>query len=112
MLTAALKRLTKHSVVYALGPAVHKVIGFLLLPLVTAWIGSRGNYGVVEMASVTLAVSAQVLGINLLQGMARYWAGYETEAAFSRAFNSRWIRRLLQQGLEPEAGKRAFRHIA
>lgn len=80
MLTAALKRLTKHSVVYALGPAVHKVIGFLLLPLVTAWIGSRGNYGVVEMASVTLAVSAQVLGINLLQGMARYWAGYETEA--------------------------------
>lgn len=79
MLTAALKRLTQHSVVYALGPAVHKVVGFLLLPLVTAWIGSRGNYGVVEMASVTLAISAQVLGINLLQGMARYYAGYETE---------------------------------
>ncbi len=34
------------------------------------------------------------------------------QAAFSRAFNTRWIRRLLQQGLEPEAGKRAFRHIA
>ncbi|MBK7877019.1 MAG: lipopolysaccharide biosynthesis protein [Planctomycetes bacterium] len=80
MLTAALKRLTQHSFVYALGPAVHKVIGFLILPLVTVWIGSRGNYGVVEMASVTLAIAAQVLGINLLQGMARYYASYDTEA--------------------------------
>lgn len=79
MLTDALKRLTKHSVVYALGPAVHRAIGFLLLPLVTAYIGTRGNYGVVEMAAVTLAVAAQVLGINLLHGMARYYKEYERE---------------------------------
>lgn len=79
MLTEALKRLTRHSLVYALAPAVHKLLGFALLPFVTVWIGSRGNYGVVEMAAVTLAVAAQVLGINLLQGLARYYKAYETE---------------------------------
>lgn len=80
MLTEALTRLTKHSLIYALGPAVQKALGFLLLPLVTAWIGSQANYGVVEMAAVTVAVGAQLLGINLLQGMTRYYATCASEA--------------------------------
>jgi O-antigen/teichoic acid export membrane protein len=80
MLAEALARLTRHSLIYALGPAVQKALGFVLLPLVTAWIGSQANYGVVEMAAVTVAVGAQVLGINLLQGMTRYYAGCADEA--------------------------------
>ena len=79
MLTDALKRLTKHSIVYALGPAAQKAIGFLLLPLVTAYIGTTANYGVVEMAAVTLAVAGQLFGINLLHGMTRYHAEYASE---------------------------------
>ena len=54
MLTDALKRLTKHSLIYALGPAVQKAIGFVLLPFVTAWIGTRGNYGVLEMSATVI----------------------------------------------------------
>ena len=84
MLTDALKRLARHSLVYAAGPAVQKLIGFALLPFVTAWIGSRGNYGVVELSAVTLAVAAQVLGINLLQGLTRYYQGCESEAERGR----------------------------
>jgi O-antigen/teichoic acid export membrane protein len=80
MIADALKRLTQHSAIYALGPAVHKAIGFVLLPVVTAYIGSTGNYGVTEMAGVTIAVAAQVLGINLLHGMTRFYKEYETEA--------------------------------
>lgn len=76
MVYAALKRLTKHSAIYALGPAVHKLLGFLLLPFVTVWIGSTGNYGVLEIGSVTIAIAAQVLGINLLHGMTRFHAEY------------------------------------
>lgn len=72
MVYAALKRLTKHSVIYAAGPAVQKALGFLLLPFVTAWIGTTGNYGILEIGSVTIAVAAQVLGINLLHGMSRF----------------------------------------
>jgi O-antigen/teichoic acid export membrane protein len=79
MLTAALKRLGKHSLIYALGPAVQKVIGFALLPFITHWIGTRENYGIVEMAAVTLAVAGQCLGINLLHGMSRFYAEYESE---------------------------------
>lgn len=78
MVYAALKRLTKHSVIYALGPAVHKLLGFVLLPFVTVWIGSTGNYGVLEIGSVTIAIAAQILGINLLHGMTRFHAEYET----------------------------------
>lgn len=80
MLTDALKRLTKHSVIYALGPAAQKAIGFLLLPLVTAWIGSIENYGIVELSAVTITVASQVLGINLLHGMTRYYPEYASDA--------------------------------
>lgn len=74
---AGLKRLTKHSGVYALGAAINKVTGFLLIPLVTAYIGTRTNYGVKEIAEVTLVISGQLLGINLLHGMVRYYSEYE-----------------------------------
>ncbi len=84
MIYAALKRLGKHSVIYALGPAVHKLLGFLLLPFVTIWIGTTaatraGNYGVLEIGSVTIAIAAQVLGINLLHGMTRFHPEYSTD---------------------------------
>jgi O-antigen/teichoic acid export membrane protein len=75
----ALKRLTKHSAIYALGPAVQKVIGFFLIPLVLAYIGGTANYGIVDLSAVTIALSAQFLGINLLHGMTRYYPEYATE---------------------------------
>jgi O-antigen/teichoic acid export membrane protein len=76
MLTDSLKRLGKHSLIYALGPMAHRALGFLLLPLVTAYIGSTANYGVTEMAAVTLSIAGQLFGINLLHGMTRYYAEY------------------------------------
>jgi len=75
----ALKRLTKHSAIYALGPAVQKVLGFLLMPLVLAYVVGAANYGIVDLSAVTIALAAQCLGINLLHGMTRYYAEYETE---------------------------------
>jgi O-antigen/teichoic acid export membrane protein len=76
MLTESLKRLGKHSLIYALGPMLHRALGFLLLPLVTAYIGSTANYGVTEMAAVTITIAGQLFGINLLHGMTRYYAEY------------------------------------
>lgn len=77
MVYAALKKLGKHSLIYAAGPAVNKALSFVLLPLVTAYIGSTGNYGVVELAGVTIAIAGQVLGLNLLHGMQRFHGEYE-----------------------------------
>lgn len=79
MIYDALKRLTKHSAIYALGPAAQKVIGFLLLPLVVAYVGPTENYGIVDLSAVTIALAAQCLGINLLHGMTRYYPEYATE---------------------------------
>jgi O-antigen/teichoic acid export membrane protein len=79
MLTDALKRLTKHSAIYALGPAVQKAIGFLLIPLVTFYIGTKANYGVVDVSAAWLAIAAQFFGINLLHGMTRYFPEYATD---------------------------------
>lgn len=79
MIYDALKRLTKHSAIYALGPAVQKVIGFLLLPLVFAYIGKTENYGVVDLSGAMIAIAAQCLGINLLHGMTRFYPEYATE---------------------------------
>lgn len=77
MLYEAIKRLTKHSFIYAAGPALHKAVGFLILPWVTSWIGGQANYGKWEIASMTLIVMGQLLGLNLLSGMTRYYYDYE-----------------------------------
>lgn len=79
MIYEALKRLTKHSAIYALGPAAQKVIGFLLLSLVVTYVGASENYAVVDLSAVTIALAAQCLGINLLHGMTRYYPEYATE---------------------------------
>jgi O-antigen/teichoic acid export membrane protein len=76
--SGALERITRHSAIYALGPVAQKAIGFLLLPFVTAFIGGQANYGVVEMSSFTIALAAQILGVNLLHGMTRFYPEYET----------------------------------
>jgi O-antigen/teichoic acid export membrane protein len=81
MLTDALKRLARHSAVYAAGPALQKLVGFLLLPFVTATIGGAAQYGVVEMGGVTLAIAAQMLGVNLLHGLTRFHAEAPDERA-------------------------------
>ena len=78
MLYQALKRLSKHSLVYAIGPAVHKVAGFLLIPLVTGYVGGTENYGVLGMANVIIVIASQALGVNLLSGMQRFYTRYET----------------------------------
>ena len=80
MLYEAFKKLGKHSAIYALGPAVQKLIGFLLLPIVTAYIGTTGDFGVTEMAAVVIAVASQLVGVNLLHGMTRYYKDYEGES--------------------------------
>lgn len=78
MLYEAIKRLTKHSLIYALGPMLHKAAGFLILYWVSRWIGPPENYGVVEIATVTIVVAGQLLGLNLLSGMTRYFFDYES----------------------------------
>jgi len=77
MLYEAVKRLSRHSLIYAIGPAVHKIAGFLLIPLVTGYVGTTGNYGVLGMANVIIVIASQLLGINLLAGMSRYYTRYE-----------------------------------
>lgn len=72
MSTSALKRLGRHSAIYALGPAIQKALSFALLPVVLFHVGGSDDFGVAEMAAVTIAVAAQVLGINLLHGMTRF----------------------------------------
>ena len=79
MLENALKRLVGHSAVYALAPAFGSVVGFVLMPLVTRFIGSVDNYGVKEWFEVTVALAVQVLGVNLLHGMTRFYSDYEAE---------------------------------
>lgn len=79
MLSEAIKRLSKHSAIYAVLPAISSVTGFVLLPLVTRFIKTRVNYGIQDLATVTIALAVQVLGINLLQGMTRFYTDYAKE---------------------------------
>lgn len=77
MLYEAFKRLSKHSLIYAVGPAVHKVAGFALIPLVTGYVGGTANYGVLDYANVVIVIAAQLLGVNLLHGMSKFFTRYD-----------------------------------
>jgi O-antigen/teichoic acid export membrane protein len=63
-LSAQLKRLGKHSVIYGLGGLVSRILAVLLLPLYTRYL-SPSDYGKVE----TLIALTTVLGILLAMGI-------------------------------------------
>ena len=62
---AEIQTAVRHSAVYGLGAVLAKVLGFLLLPVYTRYLGPN-DYGVLEL----LDVSMSLLGMFLNMGIA------------------------------------------
>ncbi|NKB57274.1 MAG: oligosaccharide flippase family protein [Alphaproteobacteria bacterium] len=88
MLSSALKNLSKHSIIYISAIAFNRGASFLIIPLVTAYIGSVENYGVKEIAEVAIALMVQLLGFTVFQAMVRYLADADTDLARGQILNT------------------------
>lgn len=72
MLRQALAKLSKHTLIYAVAEQAGRLAGFLLLPLTTGYL-SENDFAVRELLAITLAVLAQVCGINITAAMSRLY---------------------------------------
>ncbi|MBI5435483.1 MAG: lipopolysaccharide biosynthesis protein [Planctomycetes bacterium] len=72
MLREAIQKLTRHALTYAAAEQMSRVAGFLLIPLFTHYL-TESDYGTKELFAVTVAVLAQLCGINITNAMARHY---------------------------------------
>lgn len=72
MLRQALAKLSKHTLIYAVAEQLGRIAGFLLLPLTTGWL-DEADFATRELLAITLAVLAQVCGINISAAMSRLY---------------------------------------
>ncbi|MEW6003087.1 MAG: oligosaccharide flippase family protein [Nitrospirota bacterium] len=72
------KRLINHSIVYFAGSTLNKLGVFLLLPIYTQYL-TPGEYGVLELVLVTVAIMRIFLGIGFSHSTLRFFFEYKEE---------------------------------
>lgn len=74
-LKTEMRSASRHSLIYLLGPAVSKAIGFLLIPVYTRFI-SPADFGVMSLADVFMSITMMLLAMGVGESMVRFY--YET----------------------------------
>ncbi len=82
---AGLSGLAKDTAVYGLGNSLSVLLYMVLVPLLTR-IYTPGEYGLIELISVTVIISMAFAGLNLESALARYY--YEGDADYKRTIVS------------------------
>ena len=77
-LSAEVRNVGKHSIIYMLAPAISKVVGFLLFPLYTSFI-SASNYGINSLIEIAMTFAMLVMSVNLADGMTRFYYATKDE---------------------------------
>ena len=72
--TRPLGGLVKHSFIYSLVPAFSRIAGFLMIPFYTSpgWL-TPAEYGLADVGDLVLVALSQLLGVNLLSAMVRFY---------------------------------------
>lgn len=70
-----LKTLGKHSSIYGISNILRKVIGFLMIPIYTAYL-VPSDYGMIELLDLTLEVIAMLVGLRLGSAVVRFHHHY------------------------------------
>lgn len=90
MIRDALAKLARHSLVYAVAEQLGRLAGFLLLPLTTGYL-SEADFGVRELLATTLALLAQISGLNITAAMSRFYFEAQDERSKRAVFSTAWI---------------------
>jgi len=83
-----LKKIGKHSAIFALGNLLSKAIGFLLIPMYTAYL-TPADYGILEMLIVTLEIVILISALGMGNGLIKaYSFDYENEVQRKEAIST------------------------
>jgi O-antigen/teichoic acid export membrane protein len=75
---AEIKKLGVHSFTYWIGVMLAKIVGFLLIPLYTRYL-TPADYGIIELLHLTADVAALLIGMQISQGVFRFYQAYESQ---------------------------------
>jgi len=68
----SVRDILRHSWIYSLAPVFQRLLAIVLIRLYTSRL-SPGEYGVIELIDVLLMLVPQIVGINLLGGLTRFY---------------------------------------
>lgn len=68
----------KHSLIYVVGQAISRGVGFFMIPIYTRYI-SPTNYGIMDMADILAGVLVMVISLNVADSMARFYYAVKDE---------------------------------
>lgn len=71
-LRAEVQSVGRHSLIYMIGPAFSKIVGFLLIPIYTRYI-TPDEYGVMSLVDQITALVVMVLSLNVSDAMTRFY---------------------------------------
>ena len=71
----------KQSLVYVLGQALSRIVGFFMIPIYTNFIAPK-NYGAMELIEILIAVVGVILACGVEQSMSRFY--YDTKSIKKR----------------------------
>ena len=71
-LKSEVKSVGRHSLIYMLGPALSKIVGFVLIPVYTRFI-APDEFGVMSIVDVAMTLTMMLLSMGIGDSMARFY---------------------------------------
>jgi O-antigen/teichoic acid export membrane protein len=77
----------KHSLVYVIGQAISRAVGFLMIPVYTSYI-ARSHYGAMELIEILTATCVMMIAMGVGDGMSRFYYAEKDEADRQRVVST------------------------
>src|SRR5690606_5448109 len=74
-----LRKLGKHTLIYAAGTAIGRLASFLMLPIYTRFL-TPADYGVLELLAMTIDLIGMLTGMTIAASVFRFRAAYDDPA--------------------------------
>src|SRR2546422_8531297 len=68
-----------HSLVYVVGQALSRAVGFFMIPVYTRYIAPSG-YGAMELIDILFSAALMFLSMGIAEGMSRFYYAEKDEA--------------------------------
>src|SRR5438128_9354681 len=73
----------KHSLVYVIGQAISRAVGFLMIPVYTSYI-APSHYGAMELIEIVTGACLVLMSMGVGDGMSRFYYAEKEEAERKR----------------------------
>ena len=82
-----LKNILKHGSVYMFGIILGRIVGFLMIPVYTAYLSTE-NYGTLSLLGLTIDIVATLFGLGMASAVVRTYQKFEDEPSRRKVISS------------------------